>query len=184
MQAIVKIGHAQCPLSFDIRTDRYCNKTTVINGVTIPKGVSVLVPIMLLHRSPLYWKDPEKFDPERWYRLRLQTLWEISYFVSALAGSQQKRELIGHNCATCPLVLVLAAVLQWGWLCWRLRLPSLRCSRGTHSSELLRLRYVEIIHTLFCQTFTDNVNPIQVPLQLGFRMRPKNGICLKVVARS
>ena len=47
------------------RTDRYCKRTTVINGVTIPKGAVIAVPISVLHHSPLYWKDPEKFDPER-----------------------------------------------------------------------------------------------------------------------
>ena len=47
------------------RSNRYCKETIVINGVTIPKGISVTVPISLLHHSPLYWKDPEKFDPDR-----------------------------------------------------------------------------------------------------------------------
>ena len=47
------------------RTDRYCKQTTVINGVTIPKGATIDVPINLLHHSPLYWKDPEKFNPDR-----------------------------------------------------------------------------------------------------------------------
>ena len=47
------------------RTDRYCKQTTVINGVTIPKGAVIAVPISVLHHSPLYWKDPEKFDPDR-----------------------------------------------------------------------------------------------------------------------
>ena len=55
------------------RTDRYCNKTTVINGVTIPKGATVVVPITFLHHSPLYWKDPEKFDPDRYIRTLMQT---------------------------------------------------------------------------------------------------------------
>ena len=48
-----------------IRTDRYCKQTTIINGVTIPKGAVIDVPISMLHHSPLYWKDPEKFDPNR-----------------------------------------------------------------------------------------------------------------------
>ena len=47
------------------RSDRYCTKTTVVNGVTIPKGASIVVPISLLHHSELYWKDPELFDPDR-----------------------------------------------------------------------------------------------------------------------
>ena len=37
----------------------------VINGVTIPKDATIVIPIALLHYSPLYWKDPEKFDPDR-----------------------------------------------------------------------------------------------------------------------
>ena len=48
---------------------RYCQKTTVINGVTFPKGVSVDVPIHLIHKDPQHWPNPEDFDPER---LRLQ----------------------------------------------------------------------------------------------------------------
>ena len=43
----------------------YCKQTAVINGVTIPKGAIIAVPISVLHHSPLYWKDPEKFDPDR-----------------------------------------------------------------------------------------------------------------------
>lgn len=48
------------------RIDRYCKKTMVINGVTIPKGAIVTVPIAYLHKSPKYWKDPEVFDPDRY----------------------------------------------------------------------------------------------------------------------
>ena len=53
--------------TFNYRTDRYCKRTTVINGVTIPKGAIVTIPISLLQHSPLYWKDPEKFDPDRYF---------------------------------------------------------------------------------------------------------------------
>ena len=53
-------------LHSNYRTDRYCKKTVVINGVTIPKGAVIAVPISVLHHSPLYWKDPEKFDPDRY----------------------------------------------------------------------------------------------------------------------
>ena len=52
-------------LYFMNRTDRYCTTTTMVNGVTIPKGAVVTIPIGVLHYSPLYWTDPEKFDPER-----------------------------------------------------------------------------------------------------------------------
>ena len=52
--------------TFNYRTDRYCKRTTVINGVTIPKGAIVTIPISLLQHSPLYWEDPGKFDPDRY----------------------------------------------------------------------------------------------------------------------
>ena len=44
---------------------RQCQKSVVVNGVTIPKGVVVDVPTHLLHINPKHWKDPELFDPER-----------------------------------------------------------------------------------------------------------------------
>ncbi|XP_064394654.1 cytochrome P450 3A24-like [Halichondria panicea] len=44
---------------------RLCNKTITINDLTIPKGVSVAVPIAHLHKDPQYWEEPDKFIPER-----------------------------------------------------------------------------------------------------------------------
>lgn len=34
-------------------------------GLTINEGVKVLIPIQAFHRDPKYFKDPEKFNPER-----------------------------------------------------------------------------------------------------------------------
>ena len=39
-------------------------KKPLTNGVTIPKGAVVHLPIHLLHYNPERWTDPEKFDPE------------------------------------------------------------------------------------------------------------------------
>ena len=36
-----------------------------INGVHIPAGVEVFVPVYALHHDPDLWLDPETFDPER-----------------------------------------------------------------------------------------------------------------------
>ncbi len=58
--------HAHCGSTFHIyRTNRNCLKTTDINGVTIPKGAVVHIPIHLFHHLPEYWPNPDKFDPER-----------------------------------------------------------------------------------------------------------------------
>ncbi len=37
----------------------------VLGGFTVPAGSNVLLPLYLLHRHPRYWRDPERFWPER-----------------------------------------------------------------------------------------------------------------------
>ncbi|MGH8298885.1 MAG: cytochrome P450 [Steroidobacteraceae bacterium] len=37
----------------------------VLSGFEIPAGTNVLLPLYLLHRHPRYWKDPDRFFPER-----------------------------------------------------------------------------------------------------------------------
>ena len=46
---------------------RHCKQTTHIkeNGVTIPKGANLLIPMFLINRDPELWEEPTKFKPER-----------------------------------------------------------------------------------------------------------------------
>ncbi|HVC31007.1 MAG TPA: cytochrome P450, partial [Steroidobacteraceae bacterium] len=37
----------------------------VLSGYAVPAGANVLLPLYLLHRHPRYWKDPDRFIPER-----------------------------------------------------------------------------------------------------------------------
>jgi cytochrome P450 len=37
----------------------------VLGGFTVPPGTNVLLPLYLLHRHPRYWKEPDRFWPER-----------------------------------------------------------------------------------------------------------------------
>ena len=37
----------------------------VLGGFAVPPGTNVLLPLYLLHRHPRYWKDPDRFEPER-----------------------------------------------------------------------------------------------------------------------
>lgn len=46
-------------------TGRRALRDTVINGVHIPKGAIVIVPILLIHESPQHYPDPMVFRPER-----------------------------------------------------------------------------------------------------------------------
>lgn len=50
------------PVSF---IGRRLLEDTEINGVTIPAGLDVTVPIYIVHRNPDVYPDPERFDPER-----------------------------------------------------------------------------------------------------------------------
>ena len=49
-----------------IRLERFCKKDVEIHGVSIPKGITVTVPISVLHRDPQLWPEPEEFRPERY----------------------------------------------------------------------------------------------------------------------
>ena len=50
------------------RTIRLCNEDCVIKGVTIKKGVQVLIPMYDIHKDPEIWPEPDKFIPERCVR--------------------------------------------------------------------------------------------------------------------
>jgi cytochrome P450 len=47
------------------RSDRVASEDITINGLFIPKGMVVGIPIHTLQNDPEYWPEPEKFIPER-----------------------------------------------------------------------------------------------------------------------
>jgi Cytochrome P450 len=47
------------------RTDRVASEDITINGLFIPKGMVVGIPIYAVQNDPEYWPEPEKFIPER-----------------------------------------------------------------------------------------------------------------------
>ena len=49
------------------RIERMAKASVEVNGVTIPKGTLIIVPVYTLHRDPALWPEPEAFKPERYY---------------------------------------------------------------------------------------------------------------------
>ena len=48
------------------RLERVAKTSVEVNGVTIPKGTIIMVPIYTLQRDPALWPEPEAFKPERY----------------------------------------------------------------------------------------------------------------------
>ena len=45
--------------------NRECGQDYEVNGISIPKGIEIVIPFYALHHDPDAWPEAEKFDPER-----------------------------------------------------------------------------------------------------------------------
>jgi cytochrome P450 len=84
-----------------------------IDGIFVPAGVDVSVPIYALHHNPSYFRNPEKFMPERWIKSfsspeELQVAQE-TFSVFSLGP----RGCIGKSMAYMELLITVARVV---WL--------------------------------------------------------------------
>ena len=48
------------------RLERVCKQDVEMDGVFVPKGSVVMVPLYALHHDPQYWPEPMEFRPERY----------------------------------------------------------------------------------------------------------------------
>ncbi len=74
----------------------------------IKKGTNVLISPYIVHRSPEFWKDAEKFDPDRWETEEVKEMDKYVYFPFA-AGP---RMCIGNNFALFEADIIIAKVIQ------------------------------------------------------------------------
>ncbi|MET8778916.1 cytochrome P450 [Nocardia sp. NPDC004654] len=80
-------------------TGRRAIRDTVVNGVRIPKGAIVIVPILLIHESPRHYPDPMVFRPERFLDERPNSHTWLTFGAGA------------HRCLGAQFALVEARIL-------------------------------------------------------------------------
>lgn len=79
-----------------------------IGGYRITKGTNVLVPIIYLHRSERFWKDPMKFDPDRFAPEKRNSIDRYVYF--PFGGGP--RLCIGNNFAMLEMQIILITLYR------------------------------------------------------------------------
>jgi cytochrome P450 len=87
---------------------RVALEADTIGGYRIPAGAMIYVSLHAMHRLPRLWKDPDKFDPER-FSDEAVAQQERFAFIPYAAGH---RNCIGASLANVELKLILAQIAQ------------------------------------------------------------------------
>nr|XP_042125918.1 cytochrome P450 3A4-like isoform X1 [Peromyscus maniculatus bairdii] len=115
------------------RVNRLSKKDVEINGVLIPKGTVVVIPIFVLHRDPKYWPDPEEFHPERFSKENKDRINPYTY----LPFGHGPRNCIGMRFAFINMKLAIVKILQNFFLspCEETEVPLKLGKKMTHTPE-------------------------------------------------
>jgi len=87
---------------------RWANEERKICGKTIPKGTGVLAATWVLHHHPGFWKDPWKFDPERFAPENRDKIVEMTY----MPFGDGPRNCIGRRFALMEAKMALVEVFR------------------------------------------------------------------------
>ncbi|XP_052610984.1 cytochrome P450 3A19-like [Peromyscus californicus insignis] len=90
------------------RVNRLSKKDAEINGVFIPKGTEVVIPIFVLHQDPKYWPESEEFCPERFSKENKDRINPYTY----LPFGYGPRNCIGMRFSLINMKLAIVKILQ------------------------------------------------------------------------
>lgn len=90
------------------RVERIAKSSVEINGVTIPKGACIAVPVYALHRDPSLWPEPEAFKPERFSKENKDNIDPYAY----LPFGAGPRNCIGMRFAMVSMKLAVVELIQ------------------------------------------------------------------------
>ncbi|XP_047994965.1 cytochrome P450 9e2-like [Leguminivora glycinivorella] len=117
-----------------VATDRVCTKDYNLGrpndkstqDFILKKGEGLNVPIVAIHRDPKYFKNPLKFDPERFSEENKHTIQPFTYMPFGLGP----RNCIGSRFALCEVKVMAYQLVQ--------RYELLPCERTTIPCELAK----------------------------------------------
>ncbi|XP_042264058.1 cytochrome P450 3A27-like [Thunnus maccoyii] len=90
------------------RLERMAKASVEVNGVTIPKGTTIMVPVYTLHRDPALWPEPDAFKPERFSKENKDNIDPYAF----LPFGTGPRNCIGMRFALLMMKLALVEILQ------------------------------------------------------------------------
>ena len=106
LDCVIKESQRLCPPV--PHPNRECREDFNLNGIHIPAGTEVVIPVYALHHDPDAWEDPEKFDPERFRGPRKDTHHPFQF----LPFGAGPRNCIGMRFALLEIKIALVKILM------------------------------------------------------------------------
>ena len=105
LDCVIKESQRMCPPG--AQSNRECSEDYDLNGIHIPAGTEIVIPIYALHHDPDAWLNPETFDPER-FRGPSKDAIHAFQFLPFGAGP---RNCIGRKFALVEIKIALVKIL-------------------------------------------------------------------------
>lgn len=107
-----------------------CNKEFQYDiNIKLPKDNLILVPIIGIHRDPLNYSNPEKFDPDRFIEdtFKPETFLPFGYNLRKNIGKLYKSifQIFRKRCSLFQVFSLRVSTLKWFWSAYFLDLRSL-----------------------------------------------------------